>query len=816
MIHPVDALASHVFDQSEAKAIPFQKQVYDALAANKSIVLQAPTGSGKTFAALAPFILDTWGQDGGPAARKLIYSLPLRVLAGTLRKEYEKIFSKSKQKLHFTNQYGGAAEDPFLDGGDKFWKPKDDTDQKDTSVKHIIFTTIDQTLSGFIGTPVGVSRRQANMVYGSILSGALVFDEFHLLKVDNFDSKSKGWSFGTALHLLRKTPWPFLIMTATMSSKLRELIATNFNAQSIVVDDKDLPYIRSQHETVKHLIVEKRPINGAFIADKLGKRTLVICNTVQRAQQVYEELCEELEKRHIKRKCLLLHSRFLPEHRAEKETSVSQWFKEDSDEEAIIIATQVVEAGLNISCDVMHTEISPIDSFLQRIGRAARFSSERTADIYVYPLPDPSSTKPYDAKTVNDTLDALSTYPTIEYHQLQDLIDPILEQSQQADFETYWKNRSNFDKRIHEVRWDVDPSANRELVRDINNVEVIVAKNHSIKTSPWAYPAISIPQGTLWKFRKEGGTVYGLFEQEDKTEMGYSTIKDFRIEPLGETASLPSSRVVVEPNQCAYSKSLGLQLGKKGKEVFMPEVDQQNSLKTASYQEEHYHLHLKRIYQQKAVRAAPIDALKRLLWLNDKNNFTKVNNIDVVIDIMIWSHDIAKLAKGWQDAHGSNSIPLAHGNRKYSPPPHAMESIVATEELIAHLLSNKIDEDYDVVVATVMAICTHHSPQYNPAKRSPTAFTVEQKQQEYLWSHLQQTESQIIELIKQCWQDLEWSFDGSSYYPPDRTTVEADTLYALLVYILRRCDGLATSLVSELLPVIDKNHDSIRINSNII
>ena len=797
MTHSVDQLAQAAFEKKDAKAMPFQRQVYDALATNQNVILQAPTGSGKTFAALAPFILDAWGATGGPVAKKLIYSLPLRVLAGTLRNEYETIFRKTDHKLHFTNQYGGATEDPFLDGGDSFWKPTDDNDFKDASVKHLVFTTIDQTLSGFIGTPVGVSKRQANMVYGSILSGALVFDEFHLLKTYNSESggSTRGWSFGTALHLLKKTPWPFMIMTATMSTKLRGLIAEHFNATSICIDESDLPYIRSQHETTKHIEIAQYSISGASVVEKLGKRTLVICNTVQRAQEVYSDICRLLKNSSTKH--LLLHSRFLPHHRAEKERRVSEWFREGSQEEAIVVATQVVEAGLNISCDVMHTEISPIDSFLQRVGRAARFGSERTAHVVIYPLPDPTKTQPYKAKVINDTLDALTAYSTLEYQQLQGLIDPILEESQQQDFEYYWRNRSGFDERIHEVRWAVESKANREFVRDINNVEVVVANHQDVHVSPWSYPAISIPQGTLWKFRKDGGTVYGFKEVEDTAELGQGRTKDYTIILLDSEEKLPSSRVIIAPSQAAYTEPVGLQLGVVGSEVFVPEELDDVAYRN-EYQREHYPLHLKRIYQQEALRTAAMDALDRLIWSNGK----QINDKTRVVDLMIWSHDIAKLAKEWQRAHGDCKIPLAHGNRRRNPPPHAMESVVITEPLIEKLLLPT--EEGDTVDAVVMAICTHHTPQYNAAKRTPKSFVVERSRQEYLRDYMKETGSKFTETIEKNWELLNWSFADEGYPSPQTTSSEADTVYALLVYILRRCDGLATSLASKLVENTEK------------
>ena len=295
--HPVTELADTLFGD-EAETIPFQQRVYDRVASGQSVVLQAPTGAGKTFAALAPLVLGAWGAENGPSARKMIYSLPLRVLAGSLKEQYEKDMpvQVGGAPFRFTNQYSGATNDKFLDGGDEYWTP--DHGNVVPGTRHVIFTTIDQTLSGFIGTPLGVSPRQANMLYGSVLSGALVFDEFHLLEPEK--------SLQTALHLLRKSPWPVLIMTATMSRTLRSELCDILEAEEVVVGEDDLPHIRSQHETVKHVTVEDETMDGAVLADELGERTLVICNRVKRSQEVYEALDETLTDRDDDRERMLL------------------------------------------------------------------------------------------------------------------------------------------------------------------------------------------------------------------------------------------------------------------------------------------------------------------------------------------------------------------------------------------------------------------------------------------------------------------------------------------------------------------------------
>ncbi|MBU2609352.1 MAG: DEAD/DEAH box helicase [Chloroflexi bacterium] len=59
---------------------PYQKRVAKLLRTGKSVILQAPTGSGKTIAAIWPY-LESWDRQATDFPRKCIYVVPMRVLA---------------------------------------------------------------------------------------------------------------------------------------------------------------------------------------------------------------------------------------------------------------------------------------------------------------------------------------------------------------------------------------------------------------------------------------------------------------------------------------------------------------------------------------------------------------------------------------------------------------------------------------------------------------------------------------------------------------------------------------------------------------
>jgi CRISPR-associated endonuclease/helicase Cas3 len=125
----------------------FQQQAIAHLLNRQDVLLRAPTGSGKTETAIAPFLFAKTLQCDFP--NKLIYVVPLRTLANSLRQRAETLartwetFTPPSRPLVVTLQTGENPEDPRFEGD-------------------IVFCTIDQMLSSFLNIPYSVGRGSAN------------------------------------------------------------------------------------------------------------------------------------------------------------------------------------------------------------------------------------------------------------------------------------------------------------------------------------------------------------------------------------------------------------------------------------------------------------------------------------------------------------------------------------------------------------------------------------------------------------------------------------------------------------------------------
>lgn len=114
-------------------------------------------------------------------------------------------------------------------------------------------------------------------------------------------------------------------------------------------------------------------------------KILVICNTIKKAQQMYNELCEQVGEGN-KDRVHLLHSKFIHQDRVRKENDICECGVTEHQETVIWISTSLVEASLDIDFDYLFTELQDIPSLLQRMGRVNRKGKKTVYDCncFVY------------------------------------------------------------------------------------------------------------------------------------------------------------------------------------------------------------------------------------------------------------------------------------------------------------------------------------------------------------------------------------------------------------------------------------------------
>ncbi|MEM8558908.1 MAG: CRISPR-associated helicase Cas3' [Bacteroidota bacterium] len=104
----------------------------------------------------------------------------------------------------------------------------------------------------------------------------------------------------------------------------------------------------------------------------------VVCNTVQRAQDVFEAIRAKLGGQLGDDDLVLFHARFVRQERQRIETHVLERFGKRRDAgPAVLVGTQVIEQSLDLDVDLMLSDLAPIDLLLQRAGRLHRHDRTR-------------------------------------------------------------------------------------------------------------------------------------------------------------------------------------------------------------------------------------------------------------------------------------------------------------------------------------------------------------------------------------------------------------------------------------------------------
>ncbi len=154
--------------------------------------------------------------------------------------------------------------------------------------------------------------------------------------------------------------------------------------------------------------------HAATTAGEYGRITLVICNTVERACATFDALQAAGRVDRVE----LVHSRFRP---AEREGWRERFLSRvacSHDLDRIIVATQVVEAGVDISAGCLITELAPWPSLVQRFGRCARYGGVGRV-IVVDRGRDEMTAAPYPSEELDSAWESLQALSDVGIASLE-------------------------------------------------------------------------------------------------------------------------------------------------------------------------------------------------------------------------------------------------------------------------------------------------------------------------------------------------------------------------------------------------------------
>lgn len=353
---------------------------------NENLVVVAPTGSGKTEAALL------W-LDG----EKGFYTLPLKVSSNAIYSRIKNNYSYENVALLHSDSmsmYLKEFEENELDINVKY-------DRAKMLAQPLTVCTVDQ-LFKFVYKALGTEIFAATLKYSKLILDEIQSYEPSVIAIIIYGLKT-----------IQEMGGRFAIITATFPPVLKHFMEENGlieNKQYLFKDFTGEEY--STNQVARHKIqIRKSEMDIDEILEQgRNKKVLIICNTVSRAQKIYKEMQEKSEN------VYLLHSRYIRRDRAFLEKQIMDFA--ESEENGIWITTQIVEASLDIDFDILHTEMCTADSLLQRMGRCNRkgryFPEE--ANIFIYDNRNGVGKNCiYDPVMYDRSLDLLAQYENLEF-----------------------------------------------------------------------------------------------------------------------------------------------------------------------------------------------------------------------------------------------------------------------------------------------------------------------------------------------------------------------------------------------------------------
>ncbi|MGQ9777919.1 MAG: CRISPR-associated helicase Cas3' [Thermodesulfobacteriota bacterium] len=394
------------------------------------VLLDLPTAYGKTTVTIS---LARAIANHVKRIHRVIHILPMRSIADQLFSDIVKEVSDIVKKVGYDHeclvglQHMGQLGSPFF-------------------TKSVVVTTLDTFALNFYKAPVSEINRvlkggglsHFDFPRAMIYSSLVIFDEYHLFSpLGSFTNEAKSFTTATyAICALASAGVPVIIMTATMPSPLKQILIEKCKENCISIEsiqykegaDRDYEEERKSKKISLEIMDEKDLIS--IVKNKISeeKKILLVFNTVKRAVENFLRIKNEFPQL----SAVLIHGKLPEKIRMERA-------KEIENTPQLLVSTQVIESGVNLSFDVLITDACPADRLIQRAGRVARAKDHHEGTVY-FLKPIEGTQFPYDEFITNKTYNAIKNRRNaiLKFNLMREILEEAYGESKIVEDRNLW------------------------------------------------------------------------------------------------------------------------------------------------------------------------------------------------------------------------------------------------------------------------------------------------------------------------------------------------------------------------------------------
>lgn len=400
-------------------------------------LIRVPTGFGKTLGVFSTWLWHRVHQNDNSWPRRLVWCLPMRVLVEQTEAEVRSALGRLNvlwdQRENHTNRVGVHLLMGGANAGEWHLHPEHCA---------VLIGTQDMLLSRALNRGYGAARARWPVEFGMLNLDCLwVMDEVQLMDV-GLATSGQIQAFREQERAAGKSPRPCYTwwMSATLQrswlAKSPETRAFSEELPQTVIP----PAARHGHlwDDVKKPVLVKEVNHANAIAEIAlrdhidagrgkGGPTLIVLNTVRDAIDVHAALgkSKDLGSTELR----LIHSRFRPHERAGWREGFLNRAACSPGTDRIIVSTQVIEAGVDLSAAVLVTAMAPWASLVQRFGRSARWGGSSRLTVVDQKPKDDKAAAPYtkaELDAAREALDQLSDVAPIHLEAFEETAEGLL------------------------------------------------------------------------------------------------------------------------------------------------------------------------------------------------------------------------------------------------------------------------------------------------------------------------------------------------------------------------------------------------------